>query len=152
MSLSNINLNQKVTPETKENYDKIMDLYLQSGRITRKGEIFELIYLDHMELERKRLFLESCSDVSKELFLTLERVQELLLRENEYFQSQMERLKKEQQDQIHWRDKKIEELENSIQQYKGDLEEKILENATIRKGLEQFKRKIEGTHNTKSVG
>lgn len=148
--VSNVNLNQKVTPKTLDNYNERIDLYLRTGRITKKGEIFELLYEDHMEIERKRLFLETCSDISKELFITLERVQGLLIRETEHFLTQKERMEKEHRNQVAWRDNRISELEKIIQGYKKDLEEKIIENAEIKKGLERI-RKREAPNNKKKV-
>lgn len=137
-----VNLNQKVKENTFKWYDERMDLYLKTGRITKKGEIFDLLLEDHMELERKRIFLKSSNDISKELFLTLERVQDLLIKETEHFLVQTERMKKQYQDQINWRDQKIAELEQSIQNYKKELEDKIIENAEIKKGLERIRKRV----------
>lgn len=117
-----------------------MNLYLQTGRITKKGEIFELLYQDHMEVERKRLFLETCNELSKELFITLERAQNLLIQETEYFILQKERMRREYEERIAAKDLNIRNLEDSMQKYKMDLEEKIVENAEIRKGMERLQK------------
>ena len=56
---------------------------------------------------------------------------------------QMDRKKTEYEDLIHIKEMKIKRLEESIKRYKYDLEEKIIENAHIKRGLDRLKRTYE---------
>jgi regulator of replication initiation timing len=61
-------------------------------------------------------------------------------------------MEKEHREQVAWRDTRIGELEKAIQGYKKDLEEKIVENADIKRGLEQLRKREVNEKKKKSVG
>ncbi|WP_066297796.1 hypothetical protein [Bacillus sp. FJAT-29937] len=136
-----VTLGQKVELEVRDNYNKLIDQYQADGRIFKKGELFGTVYNDHLEVEKKRQFLNSCSDNSQEISSYLTRIFDLLVQGVEQLKNRMILVQKQLYEELALRDIRIKELETTIRIQKEQLQEKIIENNDLRKGLERMMKK-----------
>lgn len=145
-----VTLGQKVEPEVRNKYVQLISQYQSDGRIEKKGELFGLVYNDHLEIEKKRVFLKSCTDSSKEIESHLTRILVLLMQAEEQQNSQFVLLEKSHSDALSLIDIRIKELETIIRIQKEQLEEKTLENHELRIAFEKLSKRDKKVNN-KSV-
>jgi hypothetical protein len=133
--------NTRVTPDIKDKYNGFMDFYKSNGRITKKGDFFGICLNDHIELEKYRLFMENCNPTTREYIEHLKREFDLLQQMEIDHNNEISLITKKMKDELALKELQISKLEEKIQLFKEELQEKIIENDDLRKGLERLQKK-----------
>jgi septal ring factor EnvC (AmiA/AmiB activator) len=139
--MGKISFGQKVEPQLQQNLNTLIEDYMKEGRIKEKGEIFHLLYNDHLSAESKRESFEKVHN-AEELNGHLKRIDDLFLQAARDYLSQIAVYKKEYEDQIDFLKQINEKLEGAIKIQREQLKDKTIELYEMEKNIKKLEKKL----------
>lgn len=145
--MTNSQFNTRVSPDLKDKYNGFMERYKQDGRIVSKGDFFGICLDDHVEMEKRRIFLEHCIPDIKDGFDYLERLFKLFERIQVNHNNEISLLTRKFNDELLAKEIRINKLEDNLNFLKEQLQEKMIENDDLRKGITQLQKRKKSAAN-----